>query len=191
VCPELTAGEDRSTPSKSAFKRRKSAFLQSRAVEGPRVTGILPRHDLTLLTEAPKRGGIAHKIHPFFVPEIIARCEMRCWNAQIKAEVTNVLHEVVVKNDPGNFCQSYDMLREAQTNNELAVLRILLTSHQHTAKDHHYCTAEVIAKLLGDTTDPAVNYFKANVFWYPKWCVPPRRYASDHGGDQGCTHFRS
>lgn len=154
--------EDGSTSSKSASKRRRSSG-QSKAVEGP--PPVIPQgSDLTLLKKTPKEGGIVNAIHPILVPEIIARCGMRWWNAHCNSEVTNVLREVVVKHNLGQFGASYDMLREAKPASELAVLRTLRTSHQHAAKHHHMRTAAIVAKLFRQTKDPAVNYVKSKVF---------------------------
>ena len=89
---------------------------------------------------------------------------MRWWNAHCNSQVTNVLREVVVKNNLGQFGSSYDTLREAKPASELAVLRILRTSHQHAAKHHHKRTAAIVAKLFRQTKDPAVNYVKSKVF---------------------------
>ena len=154
--------EDGSTSSKSASKRLRSSG-QSKAVEGP--PPLIPQgSDLTLLKKTPKEGGIVNAIHPILVPEIIARCGMRWWNAHCNSEVTNVLREVVVKHNLGQFGASYDMLREAKPASELAVLRTLRTSHQHAAKHHHMRTAAIVAKLFRQTKDPAVNYVKSKVF---------------------------
>jgi hypothetical protein len=47
-------------------------------------------------------------------------------------------------------------------------MRTLRTSHQHTAivvrQDHHFRSAVIVAKQFRDTTDPAVNYVKVNIF---------------------------
>ena len=114
--------EDVSTPSKPASKRRRSTG-QSKAIEEPRV--IPPGSDLSLLKRSPAQGGIVNLIHPILVPEIVARCGMRWWNAHCNSQITNVLREVVVKHNLGNFGPSYDKLREATPASEMALLRKL------------------------------------------------------------------
>ena len=153
--------EDVSTPSKPASKRRRSTG-QSKAIEEPRV--IPPGSDLSLLKRSPAQGGIVNLIHPILVPEIVARCGMRWWNAHCNTQVTNVLREAVVKHNLGNFGTSYDKLREATPASEMDLLRKLRTSHQHAGKNHHRRTAAIVAKLFRQTKDPAVNYVKSKVF---------------------------
>jgi hypothetical protein len=149
-----------STPSKSAKRRRSSG--QSKAFEETPV--ISPGSDLKLLINPLKAGGIVHAIQPILVPEIIARVGMRWWNAHCNLQVTNVLREVVVKHNLGNFGPSYDQLREAKPGSEMAIPRILRTSHAHAAKNHQMRMAAIVAKLFRQTKDPAVNYVKSKVF---------------------------
>jgi hypothetical protein len=144
-----------------AAKRRKSA---SKPVEDSQPRVLAPGQDLKLLTRAAKDGGIVHAIQPMFVPEIIARCGMRWWNAQFNPQITNVLRELVVKYNLGCFGEVYDKLREVRPASELDVLRVLRTSHQHTSKEHHYRMNMLALKLFRDTVDPAVNYVKSKVF---------------------------
>jgi len=148
-----------STPSKSAKRRRSSG--QSKAFEEPVIS---PGSDLSLLIKSQKAGGIVKALQPILVPEIIARNGMRWWNAHCNLQVTNVLREVVVKHNLGNFGPSYDQLREAKPAQELFVLRVLRTSHAHAAKSHQIRTARIVAKLFRKTIDPAVNYVKSKVF---------------------------
>lgn len=151
-----------SAPSKSTTTKRRRSSGQSKAVEGPLI--ISPGSDLTLLTKPPKEGGIVYVLQPLFVPEIIARCGMRWWNAHCNADITNVLREIVVRHNLGQFGPLYDKLREAKPASELAVLRVLRTSHQHTAKDHFWRTAAIVEKLFRQTNTPAINYVKSKVF---------------------------
>ena len=118
-----------------AAKRRKSA---SKPVEDSQPRVLAPGQDLKLLTRAAKDGGIVHAIQPMFVPEIIARCGMRWWNARFNPQITNVLREQVVKHNLGCFGKSYDKLREVRPASELDVLRVLRTSRQNTSKEHRY-----------------------------------------------------
>jgi hypothetical protein len=105
---------------KSATRRRRSSG-QSKAVEG-----ISQGSDLTLLMKPSKEEGniqgIMYALHSIFVPKIVARCGMRWWDAHCNAQVTNVLREIVVKHNLGHFGPSYDMLREATSASDLAVL---------------------------------------------------------------------
>jgi hypothetical protein len=133
VLQNLNWTEERS-PSTKAAKRRKSA---SKPVEETQPRVFAPGQDLRLLTKAAKEGGIVHTIQPLFVPEVIARCGMRWWNAHCNSQVTNVLREVVVKNNLGQFGSSYDTLREAKGR-----VRQLEDHHndvqqKHSAKRHH------------------------------------------------------
>ena len=105
-----------------------------------------------------------YEIQPLLVPQIVARCGMRWWNAQFNKDIANVLREIVVQNNLGRFAEVYDKLREAKPASEFSVLRVLRTSHQHTAKEHHFRMATLVAKLFRHTTDPAVNYVKSKVF---------------------------
>lgn len=149
------------TGSKSATKRRRSSG-QSKAVEGPPV--ISPGSDLTLLIKPPREGGIVYSLQPILVPEIVARCGMRWWNAHCNPDVKCVLREVVVKHNLGHFGPSYDMLRETTPASEKTVLKVLRASHQHTGKKHHASMSALVAKLFRVTKDPAVNYVKSKVF---------------------------
>ena len=151
--------QESSSSSQSTRKRRKS-----KAVSEPEPRVLASDSDLSLLIKARKDGGIVHEIQPLFVPQIIARCGMRWWNAQFNKEITNVLREIVVQNNMGRFGEVYDKLREAKPGSEHAVIRALRTSHQHTAKEHHFRMAMLIAKLFRHTADPAVNYVKSKVF---------------------------
>jgi len=160
VLQNLNWTEERS-PSTKAAKRRKSA---SKPVEETQPRVFAPGQDLRLLTKAAKEGGIVHTIQPLFVPEVIARCGMRWWNAQFNPHITNVLREQVVKNNLGFFGESYDKLREVRPASELEVIRVLRTSHQHTSKAHHLRMSMLAQKLFRDTVDPAVNYVKSKVF---------------------------
>jgi len=105
-----------------------------------------------------------YEIHPILVPEIIARCGMRWWNAHCNSEVKCVLREVILKHNLGRFGALYDMLRESSPASEKTLLRILRAAHQHAGKIHHQRMSALVAKLFRTTKDPAVNYVKSKVF---------------------------
>jgi len=141
------------TGSKSANKRPRRSSGQTKAVEGFRV--ISEGSDLTLLINSPKDGGIVYALQPILVPEIVARCGMRWWNAHCNPVVKCVLREVVVKHNLGHFGPVYDKLHESSPASLNVVLKALRASHQHTGKSHHERMAALIAKLFRLTKDPA------------------------------------
>jgi len=66
---------------------------------------------LRKLVHTKPLGGIVHSIQPLLVPEIVARCGMRWWNAEGNDIAAIVLRRVVIDNNLGGYGSSYDARR--------------------------------------------------------------------------------
>lgn len=117
-----------------------------------------------MLVKANQDGGIVHALQPIIVPEIIARCGMRWWNAATAHLVGSIVRSAVINHNVGNFGRVFDELYSAHPPSLKIVLRKLRAGHQHCAKFHHSRIARVISSLFRQTSDPLVNYVKDKVF---------------------------
>ena len=108
-----------------------------------------------------------HKIQPLFVPEIIARCGMRWWNAEANQISTSILRRVIIDYNLGGYGQYYDELRDRNPKKDAKVLQHLRMSQQHTATNHMRSTLAIMGKLFRATPqqqEARVNYVKKAVF---------------------------
>ena len=126
--------------------------------------GVLQGQDLELLTRSKQAGGIGQELQRLVVPEIIARCGMRWWNAQSGAVVGSVVRNVVVQHDLVGFGAAFVQLYEANPASLKAILRALRVSHIHCAKNHHDRLAQLVARLIAPSKDERVDYGKQKVF---------------------------
>ena len=119
-----------------------------------------------LLAEPPKQGGIVHQLQPRLIPEIIARCGMRWWNAEANAKVPGIVRKLVIDNNFGGYGPHYDQLRQQDPKSEQKLVGHLRTSQQHTASGHMRSAATIVAKLFRQTPalEANVNHVKKAVF---------------------------
>ena len=82
------------------------------------------------------------------MPELIARCGMRWWNATSVPVVGSVVRNAVIPHNFGDFGGIFDRLYEQKQAKPEGTLGVLLTSHVHCAKDHHDRLALIISKLF-------------------------------------------
>ena len=151
-------------------KRPGSATKSSASSPTPQsvpVPPVQPGDNLLKLIQPKSNGGVVHRIQPLFVPELIARCGMRWWNAETNDNATSILRRVVIDHNIGGYGPVYDALRDKDAKMQLKVLQHLRLSQQHTAPNHMKATSALIAKLFRATPDPQeanVNYVKKAVF---------------------------
>jgi len=107
-----------------------------------------------------------HELQPRLVPEIIARCGMRWWNAEATPQVASVMRQLIIDHNIGGFGQSYDKLRQANHASELKVVQHLRAAQAHTATNHMNSASRLIAKLFRQTPalETNVNHVKKAVF---------------------------
>jgi hypothetical protein len=75
--------------------------------------------DSLLKSVAPKAsGGFVHTLQPRVMPEIIARCGMRWWNAKANEQVASAVRSVVITHNLGGDGGSYDALRANERTQE-------------------------------------------------------------------------
>lgn len=100
------------------------------------------------------------------MPEIVARCGMRWWNAEGNDIAAIVLRRVVIDNNLGGYGSSYDARRLKAPASEMKAVQHLRLSQQHTATGHMKAASKLIAKLFRQTTEgePYVNHVKKEVF---------------------------
>lgn len=125
---------------------------------------MLPGQDLMALTKSHKDGGIVHAIQPIIVPEIIARCGMRWWNASSASLAGSVVRNAVIKRNLGHFGELFDEMYSVNQASLKSVLRELRKGHQHCARIHHLRLARLIASLFEQTSEDRINYVKDKVF---------------------------
>ena len=134
----------------ASVKRRR--FSTKTAAAAPRAEMHLqPGDSLLLLIRANKNGGIVHQLQPRLVPEIIARCGMRWWNAEATPQVASVMRQLIIDHNIGGFGPSYDKLRQANLASELKVVQHLRAAQAHTATNHMNSASRLIAKLFRQT----------------------------------------
>lgn len=107
-----------------------------------------------------------HPLQPRLVPEIIARCGMRWWNAEANAQVPSIMRQRIIDQNIGGFGPSYDKLRQVDPKAELKLVAHLRASQQHTATSHMKSASTLIAKLFRQTPalESNVNHVKKAVF---------------------------
>jgi hypothetical protein len=107
-----------------------------------------------------------HTLQPRVMPEIIARCGMRWWNAKANEQVASVVRSVVITHNLGGYGGSYDALRANEPKSEGKMVKHLRVSQQHTATCHMNSSSTLIAKLFRapPASETCVNHVKLTVF---------------------------